>query len=73
MGLISNARSGWKLNRINCGKPYHVELVGPYKLPQVEDRLGTAALSNNGAVFCRSETQAKRLCALANGDRLQKV
>lgn len=69
--LVSNSRKGWALNRINCGKPYHVELVGPYKLPQVEDSRGTVALSGpGGSVFCMTETQSRRLCALANGGRL---
>ena len=73
MPLISNSKTGWKLNRINYGKPYHVELVGPYKLPQVNDSRGTVALTNNGAVFCSSVTQANRLCALANADRLERA
>jgi hypothetical protein len=72
MPYMSSSRSGWKLNRINCGKPYRVELTGPYKYPQVVDSRGGAAITNNGAVFCGSTTQANRLCALANADRLEK-
>ena len=63
----------WKINKTSVGPPYHVELVGPYKLSQVEDRLGFSDISSpNGAVF-QSPTNARRLCALANASRLEHL
>lgn len=73
MSLISNDWDDWKINKISLGPPYHVELVGPYKLPQVEDSRGVVALSGkDGAVFCATEEQANVLCELANAGKLQK-
>lgn len=65
---------GWRLNRINCGPPFHVELVGPYRLPQVEDARGTCALTGpNGAVFCARIEQAEELCRAANAGELERA
>lgn len=74
MSLINPTIEGWRLNRINCGPPFHVESVGPWKLPQVEDARGTCALSGpNGAVFCSSVEQAEELCRMANAGALESV
>lgn len=75
----------FKLNRINIGAPFHVEQIdygsqysdawkqSMAKYAQVCDRLGTVAISGkNGSVFT-SLTNAKRLCALANAGRLERV
>lgn len=65
---------GWRLNRINSGPPFHVEIVGPYKLPQVCDARGTVALSGpGGAVFCATREQADQLCELANAGMIGRV
>lgn len=64
----------WRLNCINAGSPYRVELVGPYRLPQVADKAGGCALSGpDGAVFCQTAEQAEHLCALANAGKLERV
>lgn len=67
MSLISDSEQGWRLNRINCGPPYRVDIVGPYQLAQVCDARGVVALSGpDGAVFCGSRELADRLCERAN-------
>lgn len=72
--MISTALEGWRLNRINCGAPYHVEMVGPYQLPQVDDGRGVCALSGpDGAVFCTSVEQAAELCRRANAGELERT
>jgi hypothetical protein len=74
MALISDRTEGWRLNRINVGPPYHVELVGPYKLTQVEDARGNGALSGtDGAVFCATPELAVRLCEMANAGILDRI
>lgn len=74
MSLISPGLEGWRLNRINCGPPYHVEIVGPYRLAQVCDERGTVALGGpNGAVFCATREQADQLCELANTGMLEHL
>lgn len=74
MSLINGDLNGWRINRINIGPPYHVELVGPYQLPQVEDERGVVALSGpDGAVFCDSVEQAEELCRRANAGELEVV
>lgn len=66
-------KAEWKLNHINCGPPFRVELVGPYKLPQVCDARGVVAVSGpNGAVFLSSIEDANKLCELANNGELFK-
>lgn len=73
MSLIAPDLSGWRLNRINLGPPYVVELVGPYTLPQVCDEHGTVALRGpTGAVFCSTVEQAQALCDMANAGELDK-
>jgi len=73
MALVSQNLDGWRLNRINCGKPFHVEMVGPYKFPQVCDERGCAAVSGpSGAVFCRTKEQADILCEMANSGELER-
>jgi len=72
MALISTNSDGWSVNRINRGPPFHVEQVGPWKLPQVCDKSGTVALSGpDGAVFCGSVEQAEILCSMANSGELE--
>lgn len=72
MGLVYGGLDGWRIGR-NRNPPYHVELVGPYRLPQVEDVAGYAALSGpHGAVFCASVEQAETLCEMANKGNLQE-
>jgi hypothetical protein len=74
MALIHDGLTGWKLNRINCGAPYSVDIVGPYKLPQVCDARGTVAVSGpGGAVFCHTLEQAEELCRMANDGDLEVV
>lgn len=74
MSLINPSLAGWRLNRINCGPPFHVESVGPCALPQVCDARGTVALSGpNGAVFCSTVEQADELCRMANAGELPPV
>lgn len=74
MSLIHDGIEGWRLNRINAGPPFHVEIVGPYRLAQVCDERGTVALSGpDGAVFCATREQADRLCELANAGTLDRV
>ena len=71
MSLVSNGVQGWTLNGIQGGGPYSVHLVGPWKLPQVQDPLGTVAVSGpEGAVFCASLDEAETLCKLANAGEL---
>ena len=66
MSLISATMEGWKPNDIGL-LPYHVELIGPYRLPQVTGSNGVASLSGpDGAVFQATVAQAEELCALAN-------
>lgn len=68
----------WYLNQIQIGGPYTV-WQSPYfkQLHQVNDRLGTVALScweygkHTGAVFTDKET-AERLCEMANNGLLQE-
>lgn len=73
MPLIDPSLTGWSIDRINCGPPYRVELVGPYELPQVCDERGVVALTGpDGAVFCASIEQAESLCAQANDGLLAK-
>lgn len=72
MALISTSCEGWSLNRINRGAPFHVEEVGPWRLPQVCDKSGAVALSGpQGAVFCGSIDQAELLCSMANSGELE--
>ena len=73
---LHSKRGDWRLNKINTGSPYCVEIaIGEPKFAQVTDSRGTVALSNwiadkrTGAVFT-TITKAKRLCALANAGRL---
>lgn len=74
MALIADGIEGWRLNRINSGPPFHVEIVGPYKLAQVCDERGVVALSGPaGAVFCATREQADRLCELANAEMLDRI
>lgn len=71
MSLIAEGLTGWRLNRINVGPPYRVESVGRWCLPQVQDRLGTVAMSGpDGAVFCDDLMQAEELCRMANDGEL---
>lgn len=71
MSLISPSID-WRFNRLTAG-PYHVEIVGPYKLPQVCGPGGVVGLSGpNGAVFQASVTQAEQLCAMANAGELSQ-
>lgn len=73
MSLRSHETTGWRLNRINCGAPFHVDTS--LKLgPQVCDERGVVALSGpNGAVFCASQEQADELCRMANAGELETV
>jgi hypothetical protein len=74
MTLIADGTEGWRLNRINSGPPFHVEIVGPYNLAQVCDERGVVALSGHGgAVFCSTQEQADRLCELANAGMLDRI
>jgi len=74
VSLISHDGEWWRLNAINAGPPYHVALVGPWALAQVEDALGTVALVGpHGAVFCATRQQAEQLCVLANAGLLDST
>jgi hypothetical protein len=74
MTLIADGTEGWRLNRINSGPPFHVEIVGPYNLAQVCDECGVVALSGpGGAAFCSTREQADRLCELANAGMLDRT
>lgn len=71
MALISRSLDEWRVGLHHSGPPYHVEIVGPWKLPQVCDRHGVAALSGpEGAVFCGTLKQAEYLCELANDGKI---
>lgn len=73
MALINESLQGWKINRISVA-PYHVEVIGPYKLPQVTGRNGVVGLCGpGGAVFQHSIEQAEELCKLANAGELERV
>ena len=68
-----NEEYAWKLNRISHG-PYHVEIVGPWNLPQVTGADGKVGLSGpNGAVFQATVEQANELAKLANEGKLSRV
>lgn len=74
MSLIAPVNSQWKLNRINAGPPYMVDIVGPYRIPQVCDMRGTVAVVGpGGAVFCASHEEAKAVCDAANAGELEKI
>lgn len=71
MPLTHASIFGWALNRIHRRGEYHVELTGPYQMPQVVDSAGTVALSGpGGAVFCATVAQAEELCRMANAGAL---
>lgn len=73
MSLIAPVNSQWKLNQIGAGPPYMVDIVGPYRLPQVCDMRGTVAVVGpNGAVFCASHEEAKAVCDAANAGELEQ-
>ncbi len=73
MPLIAGGLEGWRLGRPSVG-PFHVEEVGPYRLLQVCDERGHAALSGpGGAVFCASLEEAEALCRAANAGELERV
>ncbi|XTQ92573.1 hypothetical protein ACQR5W_11680 [Xanthomonas sacchari] len=72
MPLINQELQGWKTNRLTSG-PYHVEIVGPYKLPQVCGPGGVVGLSGpDGAVFQATVEQAEVLCRAANAGELER-
>lgn len=83
---MAAALTGWKLNRINVGPPYRVQMAGPWQLPQVVDARGTVAVSRGGAVFCGimnlsddgpafvpDHELAEALCAAANAGTLEQA
>jgi hypothetical protein len=74
MPLINGELRNWKINRLNVGPPFRVEVFGPYSMIAVCDERGTNALSGpDGAVLCASMEQAKELCAMANSGELECV
>lgn len=73
MPLITDGIEGWKTNLISY-PPYRVELMGPYKYPQVVGANGTVGLSGPGGAICQASIeQAEQLCELANAGLLPKV
>jgi len=69
MPLTSPEMQGWEPNSLTPG-PYHVEIVGPWKLPQICGPGGVVGLSGpGGAVFQSSVEQANELCRAANEAR----
>lgn len=73
MNLISASIGGWTIKATAAPTPFHVELIGPDRQPQVVDSRGIAALSGpGGAIFCASIEQANQLCQLANEGQLRR-
>lgn len=71
---MDGSTDGWKLNRINAGPPYRVEVFGPYSIPQVCDECGTVALSGpNGSIASPSIEHAEALCRMANAGELESI
>ena len=74
MALVSDSIEGWRINLINIGPPYVIDIVGNMELPQVcDERLVVALSGPGGAVFCASMQQAQLLCDMANAGKLERV